>query len=152
MTKRTHTGQNSFLTGTNANKEHHPSQGGAFILKEGEDVTQDISIVRGTSNVFGLAITNPDGSPFMLEAGQVLVFAVKKRPTDTERLLVKKVIHSVDEGTYYLELFPSDTLSFEAGKYFYDVGLQQGGSVFFNVIEASVFDVKPNISQLGDGV
>ena len=111
----------------------------------------DISIVRGTSNVFGLAITNTDGSPFTLEGGQVLVFAVKKKPKDIERVLVKKVVHSIDEGTFYLELYPSDTADLEAGKYFYDVGLQQGASVFYNVIEASVFEIKPNISQLGDG-
>ena len=111
----------------------------------------DLAIVRGTSNVFGLAITNADGTPFVIEDNQTLVFAVKKKPKDYSRVLVKKVSHSVDEGTYYLELFPSDTADIEPGRYFYDVGLQQGGSVFFNVIEASVFEIKPNISQLGDG-
>lgn len=113
----------------------------------------DLSIVRGTSNVFGLAITNADGTPFVLEDGQTLVFAVKKRPKDKydKRVLVKKVLHSVEEGTFYLELFPSDTEELDPGNYFYDVGLQQGESVFFNVIEASLFEVKPNISQLGDG-
>ena len=111
----------------------------------------DLSIVRGTSNVFGLAITNADGTPFFLEDGQALVFAVKKRPKDEERVLVKKVTNSIEEGTFYLELFPSDTEDIEAGRYYYDVGLQYGNSVFFNVIEASVFDIKPNISKLGDG-
>lgn len=111
----------------------------------------DLSIVRGTSNVFGLAITNADGTPFVLEDNQTLVFAVKKNPKKYDRVLVKKVSHSVEEGIYYLELFPSDTTDIEPGRYYYDVGLQYGESVFFNVIEASVFEIKPNISQLGDG-
>lgn len=112
---------------------------------------QDIAIVRGTSNVFGLAITNADGSPFVLEDGQTLVFAVKRRLRDEDRVLIKTITNSIEVGTYYLELFPADTAELDPGKYYYDVGLQQGGSVFFNVIEASLFDIKPNVSQLGDG-
>lgn len=111
----------------------------------------DLSIVRGTSNVFGLAITNADGTPFVLEDNQTLVFAVKRKLKDEDRVLIKKVTHSVEEGTFYLELFPSDTMDLDIGKYYYDVGLQYGGSVFFNVIEASVFEIKANVSQLGDG-
>lgn len=112
---------------------------------------QDISIVRGTSNVFGLSITNADGSPFVIEDTQTLVFAVKRRLRDEERVLIKTITNSVDAGVYYLELFPEDTADLDPGKYYYDVGLQYGGSVFFNVIEASIFEIKANVSQLGDG-
>jgi len=112
---------------------------------------QDLSIVRGTSNVFGLVVTDADGDPFIIESGQVLVFGVKKRPKDEDRVLIKTITHSVDDGTYYLELTPADTADLEPGKYFYDVGLQHGANVFFNVIEASVFEIKPNITELGDG-
>ena len=111
----------------------------------------DLSIVRGTSNVFGLAITNADGSPFVLEDNQTLVFAVKRKLKDEDRILIKKITNIVEVGTYYLELFTTDTAELDPGKYYYDVGLQYGGSVFFNVIEASIFEIKPNISQLGDG-
>ena len=111
----------------------------------------DLSIVRGTSNVFGLAITNADGTPFVLEDNQTLVFAVKRKLKDEDRVLIKKVTHSVEEGTFYLELFPSDTMDLDIGKYYYDVGLQYGESGFFNVIEASVLEIKANVSKLGDG-
>lgn len=111
---------------------------------------QDISIVRGTTNAFGINVTNADGEPFTLENGQVLVFALKKSPKDKNRLLTKKITSQVD-GAYYLELAPEDTLQFDPGKYFYDVGLQHGSTVFYNVIESSVFEIKPNISELGDG-
>lgn len=114
-------------------------------------MSQKLSIVRGTNSVFGIVITNADGSPFSLPQGQTLVFAVKKRPKDEERMIVKKITNSVELGTYYLELFPNDTAELEPGRYFYDVGLQQSSSVFFNVIEATEFDIKPSISELGDG-
>ena len=111
---------------------------------------QDIEIVRGTTNSYGITLTDKDGRLFTLEADQVLVFAVKKRPKDIERVLVKQIINTVN-GEYYLELSPEDTAGLEPGKYFYDVGLQQGATVFYNIIEASVLDIKPNISELGDG-
>lgn len=114
-------------------------------------MAHDISIVRGTSNVFGIEIVNANGEPFVLETGQVLVFAIKKRPKDADRVLVKTITHSVNTGTFYLELFPSDTEDLEPGRYVYDVGLQHGESVFFNVIEASTFEIKPNVSKCGDG-
>ena len=111
---------------------------------------QDIEIVRGTTNTFGITLTDAEGKFFTLESGQVLVFALKKRPKDVERVLVKKVTNRV-EGVYYLEITPEDTADLETGKYFYDVGMQQGSDVFYNIIESSVFDIKPNISELGDG-
>lgn len=111
---------------------------------------QYISIVRGTTNAFGIKVLDREGDEFTLESNQVLVFGVKRRPTDLERILVKTITTSVN-GEYYLELTPADTADIEPGKYFYDVGMQQGESVFYNVIEASVFEIKPNITELGDG-
>lgn len=110
----------------------------------------DLSIVRGTSNSFGITVTDAEGDVFTLETGQVLVFALKKRPTDEERVLVKKITNTVN-GEYYLELSPSDTADLTPGKYFYDVGMQHGASNFYPIIKASVFEIEPNISKLGDG-
>lgn len=115
-----------------------------------KQMKQDLSIVRGTSNSFGITVTDAEGELFTLERGQVLVFALKKRPNDEDRVLVKQIT-SVVNGQYYLEFTPPDTADLEPGKYFYDVGMQQGDYVFYNIIEASVFEIKPNISELGDG-
>ena len=113
---------------------------------------QKLSLVRGTTGLFGIVVKNPDGSPFMVIDGQTLVFALKKRPDDEERLIVKKVTNQVEPGVYYLELNVSDTEDLEPGRYFYDVGLQWGATAFFNVVESTEFDIKPNISKLGDGL
>lgn len=112
---------------------------------------QGISIVRGTTNAFGITITDADGVPFTLEDGQSLIFGIKHKPNDEEVLLAKKVTHYVaDEGVYYLELEASDTIGLDSGMYYYDVGLQDGGNVYYNVIEANEFYIKPNITKLGD--
>ena len=114
-------------------------------------MTQKLEIVRGTNCSFGVMVTNADGTPFALSENQALVFALKKNPNDVERLFTKKITNSIDAGTFYLELFPYETLELLPGKYYYDVGLQHGTGNFFNIIEASEFLIKPNISELGDG-
>lgn len=114
-------------------------------------MTQNLSMVRGTNVPFGIVLTNPDGTPFMIVDGQKVVFAIKKYPKDKDRLIVKTTVNQVEPGTYYLELIPEDTLGLEPGMYYYDVSIQWGASGFFNVIEASEFLLKPNISELGDG-
>lgn len=110
---------------------------------------QDIEIVRGTSNMFGISVTDKDGIPVSLEEGQAFVFGLKRGRLDSERVLIKEIKHAVD-GMYYLELSPDDTCDLECGKYFYDVGMQQGRSVFYNVIELSEFLIKPNATKCGD--
>lgn len=110
---------------------------------------QGIAIVRGTTNAFGVTVKDSGGNVVTLDEGQVLVFGIKKNPKDAERLLVKKL--SGSDGEYVLELTPADTKDIEPGKYFYDVGLQQGESIFYNVIESSLLEIKPNITELGDG-
>ncbi len=110
----------------------------------------DIEIVRGTTNSFKLTLTDAQGNPYTLETGQVLVFGIKERKTDEERLLVKK-LHSTATGEYYLELEAADTADIPPGRKFYDIGLQHGDFVFYNVIRTSVFNLLPNVTQLGDG-
>lgn len=111
---------------------------------------QPLEIVRGTTKAFGLAVTDENGEVYALEADQVLVFGLKRAALDTERVLVKKITHSIS-GEYYLELMPADTADLEPGKYVYDVGMQSGSTVFYNVIKASPFTILPNVTQLGDG-
>ena len=111
---------------------------------------QALEIVRGTTNAFALGLTDANGAPYTLETGQVLVFGLKVGKTDEERLLVKKITRAAN-GEYYLELAAADTADLEPGLYFYDVGLQHGATIFYNVIKANPFTIPPNITKLGDG-
>ena len=113
-------------------------------------MSQHLRIVRGTSNAFGISVTDEKGNPYTLTEDQVLIFGLKCDEYSDERVLVKKITNAVD-GEYYLELTPKDTADLEPGRYFCDVGMQQGDGVFYNVIECRPFFIAPNVTQLGDG-
>lgn len=110
----------------------------------------EISIVRGTTNAFGVTVTDETGKEYTLEEGQTLVFGLKHSEMDENRVLVKK-IQKTASGEHYLELMPEDTIHLEPGTYYYDIGLQHGLSVFHNVVEPTKFFITPNVTQLGDG-
>lgn len=109
---------------------------------------QSVEIVRGTTNTFGIAVTDADGEAYTLTGQEFLVFGLKRNRLNNDRVLTKKITNLAD-GVYYLELTPEDTAGLEPGKYFYDVGLQSG-SLFYPVIELSEFLIKPNAAKSGD--
>lgn len=110
---------------------------------------QNLEIVRGTSNTFGLTITDGDGNPYTLSENDSLVFGLKRRERDEQRVLIKPITHVVD-GEYFLELSPEDTVDLFPGRYYYDVGLQRGEEVFYNIVEQSEFLLIPNVTKRGD--
>lgn len=110
-----------------------------------------LSIVRGTTNTFGIKLTDENGREHTLETGQVLVFGLKQNELDEERVLIKKITH-VTNGEYYLELSANDTNDLAPGKYYYDLGMQHGSSVFYNIVKSSPFIILPNVTRLGDGL
>ena len=111
-----------------------------------------LGVVRGTTSTFGISVIEEStGEPYALEEGQTLVFGLKRAELSEDRLFTKKVTHRVG-NEYYLELSPEDTADLEPGKYFFDVGMQQGLSLFFNVVRCSPFYIFPNVTKLGDGL
>lgn len=111
---------------------------------------EEMSVVRGTTNSFSVTITDEEGNEYTPEADQVLVFGLKRNRLDENRVLVKKLTRRTS-GDHYLELYPEDTKDLEPGTYYYDIGMQQGESVFYNVVEASAFEIKASVTRLGDG-
>jgi len=112
-------------------------------------MAQPLEIVAGTTNAFTLALTNADGVPYQLQAGEVLVFALARDRMGEDRALIKPITKYVN-GEYYMELAPADTADLLPMKYYYDVGLQTAAG-FYNVIPASPFTLLPGITQAGDG-
>lgn len=113
-------------------------------------MVDEMCVIRGTTNSFGVTVTDEEGNDYTLEADQVLVFGLKRNKLDDNRVLVKK-INRRNSGEHYLEISPEDTKNLEPGMYYYDIGMQQGQSIFYNIVEASPFVIKPNVTKLGDG-
>lgn len=109
-----------------------------------------LEIVRGTNNTFVLNLYDENGAAYTLEEGQTLVFGLKAGKTDDKRLLVKPITDVIN-GDYHLSFYPEETAGLEPGRYYYDIGLQDGSETFYNVIQASAFTILPNVTQLGDG-
>ena len=108
---------------------------------------QTIKIVRGTTNVFSVAITDETtGEAYTLEEGETLRFGIKQLPTDTTYLVTKIFDTQGDDGNYAFALNPDDTISLPFGAYWYDIGLQSGSN-YFNVIPASSFEVTYNVTK-----
>ena len=109
-------------------------------------MSQKIEIVKCTSDVIQITLTDHDGNLRALSSGEKIIFGLKRKCTDTDLLFVKAAL-PVDLGLYNVELCPEDT-DLEPGKYFYDVGLQSGGD-YFNIVEPSPFVVQANVTKWG---
>lgn len=115
---------------------------------------QDIEIVRGTTNTFSIFVTNGEKDengeyvPYILQAGETLIFGIKKDPRELTPL-IKKTVAVGEGGVYTVEFTPDDTADLPFGKYFYDVSVKSGAD-YFNVIPTSVFDIKKNVTKWGD--
>ena len=108
---------------------------------------QTISVVRGTTNGFSVAITDEStGEAYELEEGEFLRFGVKFTPTDADYIFSKTISSANDEDEYAFTIDPSDTAELGFGSYWYDVGLQSG-SAYYNVIPASPFEVCYNVTE-----
>lgn len=109
---------------------------------------QNISIVRGRTQTFNIAVTDANGEAYTLESEEKLIFGVKKNYYDVSYLIEKKLTSAnatTDAGVYALKILPEDTKDLACGEYCYDVGLQSG-SDYYSVIECSHFKVEHNVT------
>lgn len=107
---------------------------------------KDVQIIRGTTNTFSITLTDANGKIYNLTSSEKLLFGVKKKYTDEEYLILKKVTGVAN--VYTVTIDPADTADLECGTYFYDVSVESGNN-FYNVIESSKFDVRENITKWG---
>lgn len=109
-----------------------------------------IEIIRGTSKVLAVNISDINGTEYTLQSGERLLLGVKKQLDDKEYTIIKAVTDKTD-GEYSFKLMPSDTADLPSGNYYYDVGLESGLD-FINVIPPSDFIILPNVVRHGASV
>lgn len=118
-------------------------------MKRGDELKTDVEIVRGTTNTFEITVTNAFGELYELGTNEKLLFGVKRNHDDTEYIFVKTVKIG-NNGVYTVVVHPEDTEKCDCCKYFFDVSIQSGNN-FYNIIEASSFHIKKNITKWGCG-
>ena len=108
---------------------------------------QTISIIRGTTNVFVVAVQDSSGSPYLLTEGETLIFGVKSRPGDEEYVIIKTLtVDNLLTDASVLRLNPEDTEALSYGRYCYDIGLQRGTD-YYMVLPCSDFNINHNITE-----
>lgn len=112
-------------------------------------MAKDIRMIRGTSRKFEISVTDAEGNPYTLSAGEKVIFGVKKQTTD-DNLVICKVVTECTGGVCVVELDPEDTANLAVGKYYYDVGLESKED-YYIIVELSVFNIAANITKWGDG-
>lgn len=111
----------------------------------------DIEIVRGTTNVFNLTITNFNGEPFKLTStGQKLIFGIKRNVDDTDYVVLKTKEYSGEDEGYDIQfrLDPEDTMNLPLGRYIYDISMQYSNA-FWNIVEPSELKISKNVTKWG---
>ena len=94
-----------------------------------------ITLTRGDSFYTDIVIKNPDGSDYTMQENDVVRFALKKKYTDAEPLILK----TIPNETLILHLEPEDTKDMAFGKYVYDVELTKAnGDVDTFICEADL--------------
>ena len=109
----------------------------------------DIAVIRGTTNVFEITVTDASGNLYNLSDDEKLLFGVKRSADDEVYTLIKTGVKSAG-GVYTITISPADTESLECAAYLYDVAIQSGND-FYNVIEASKFRLNRNVTKWGCG-
>ena len=107
-----------------------------------------VSIVRGTTDVLDIVVNDENGSVYEIADGEKIILGVKCDTDDADFILLKTAQFLPDKGAYEVRFEPEDTADLGCREYVYDVALQSGNN-FFNIVEASPFIVKPNVTRKG---
>lgn len=108
-------------------------------------MAQRIEVVRGTTNTFEISIVDSGGAAYNLGTNEKIMFGIKKKPEDKETIFTVTA-EIMSSGFFKVKISPSHTENLPFGKYWYDVGLQNGED-FYNIIEANPFKIVPNITS-----
>lgn len=79
----------------------------------------DISLTRGDTLFLTVDLTDSDGDPYVPQEGDTLRFAMKKKISSTELIMLKNIPIS----TLTFEIEPEDTKELKYGSYVYDIEL-----------------------------
>lgn len=108
------------------------------------DENNNIALTRGDSASIAVSLKNPDGTEYVLQSGDVLLFTVKHNCI-TEDIIIQKDI-STDA---IININPADTAALLYGEYFYDVQLTKANGDVNTVIPPRDFIVAKEVTFVG---
>lgn len=106
-----------------------------------------LEITRGTTMTFLLTIQNDDGTTYILNDDEKLIFGVKLDPEKGDYLIKKIITAENAQGQAYLiSLKPEDTQDMEFKDYRYDIGLQTAEGDYYMLVACSQFVVNKAVT------
>lgn len=99
-----------------------------------------IHLTRGDSAVLLLKIRKDDGTDYELQAGDSVLFTMKKSVYDTAVIIQKKLTDGA------IKLNPDDTKNLQYGTYYYDVELTQSDDFVATVISPQKLIIEPEVT------
>lgn len=106
-----------------------------------------MEIIRGTTTSIEIKLTDADGSPYVLNSNEKVVFGIKKHPND-RNVIFAKVAEGIGDGVFLVTLDPEDTQNLDIGMYYYDAGIDDGEN-FYNAVKAAIFELNMNVTYRG---
>lgn len=103
------------------------------------DNKNKIYLTKGDNAEFEVKISYADGTPYILQEGDVVVFTMKVSP-NAETTIRK----TTTTGT--IIFVPTDTNTLASGLYVYDVQLSTGNGRIYTVIPTSFFQLCSEVS------
>ncbi len=95
------------------------------------DENYKITLTRGDTPTFGFEIKLPDGSPYVYEHGDVVVFAAKRNKYDVE----PAIRIEADMEHKVIAFSEEDTKVLEIGKYIWELSLNKSNGYRCTFIE-----------------
>lgn len=99
-----------------------------------------IHLTRGDSAVLLLKIRKDDESEYELQAGDSVLFTVKKSVYDPDVIIQKRLTGGA------IKLNPDDTKNLQYGTYYYDVELTQSDGFVATVIGPQKLIIEPEVT------
>ena len=106
-----------------------------------------LRMVRGDSGRITVSCTGADGTPRPFEAGETVVFTVKRSYTDPEALVEKEMVLQ-ETGEAVADLLPEDTAALPVRDYVYDVRLKAADGGVHTIIPRATFALKEDIGHV----
>ena len=99
-----------------------------------------INIIRGTTNEFSLSIEDESGEQYTLQAGEKIIFGVKKNAENSDYNIVKTLTSAdIVDGICTIKLTPTDTAQLAFGRYYFDIGLQTEDGDYYMIVPCDEF-------------
>lgn len=120
-------------------------------------IGKKIFITRGDTAYITVNVYAPDGSEYVLQEGDKLWFAVKRKTTDKDYLISPKELSiginpSTGKQEAVLSIFPQETKNLDFGSFVYDVSLVNTAKNFVNtIIEPSSFTITEEVCSVPPG-